>query len=784
MSLATGEPSAPKLADSAISPSELYPRPLSEESEAVKSHTARRKRSNPLLNIPIGRRLALGFLIPALIAGITMTTVGVQSQQRLSQEATVYQNIFDAYTSLTTAITDLQQAQSELLTTLSYAAQPQHLDAILADDQQVVQKYVERCDALLAHYFQQDVLARFPTLAALFTDAGHGAQLEEQLTYSEDAQGTWQAYRSIQARALVAISLGDLASARLLVYTQGDQVFDDAVRNLQTLITFNKTLVPSLHDVAAIEVQNLLASTIFSMLSVLLGIGLVGLLIYSTIVRRLKRLRSVAQAIADGQLNERLHIGGRDEIADVSQATNTMVDTLVGFIEETSRQRDELARGEELKHLHAALQHEQAALKEANARLAALATIDPLTGLPNHRALLEQMDREVDRARRYGHALSVVFFDGDRFKRVNDTYGHAVGDTVLRELGQRVKSVLRGGDTLGRYGGEEFLVVLPETDIDQAKIVAERMRAAVAAFPLAASQVEGGINTTISLGVATYPTDGANTNELREKADQAMYWAKRLGRNQVRTVAEAERAGGNAALSATIHSLERDEPGRMEDSLSKKDPHADLMAVVYSLMWLLELRDHSIFSHSYDVSDLAVAIAQEMRLDEQKVSAISTAALLHDIGKIAIPDSLLHKEGSLSPQEWAAIRQHPELGAQILEVSPTLRELMPAIRHHHERWDGAGYPDRLSGEHIPLEARIIGAAEAYHAMISHRPYQKARSPEAALAELQRCAGKQFDPDVVEAFARVLAQQSAQTEEASLRSSFRNETSEVVEMSSP
>ncbi|MEO8972975.1 MAG: HD domain-containing phosphohydrolase, partial [Ktedonobacteraceae bacterium] len=296
----------------------------------------------------------------------------------------------------------------------------------------------------------------------------------------------------------------------------------------------------------------------------------------------------------------------------------------------------------------------------------------------------------------------------------------------------------------------EFLVLLPETDTEEARQIAERIRVAVAAHPLALSSVDGGINMTISIGVATYPLDGNTIGELVQKADQAMYWAKRLGRNQVRTCAEALRASHDETLSSTVHSLDRHDGPLLDGISGDQEQRATQLTAVYSLMWLIELRDHGISTHSYNVSDLATAIAIEMGLDAQQIFDVSTAALLHDIGKIAIPDALLQKTRHFSANEWTLIKQHAELGAQILEVSPALRHLMPAIRHHHERWDGTGYPDNLAGESIPLEARIISVAEAYDSMLTPRTYQAARSASAALTELQRCAGGQFDPSVVQA----------------------------------
>ena len=419
------------------------------------------------------------------------------------------------------------------------------------------------------------------------------------------------------------------------------------------------------------------------------------------------------------------------------------------------------------------LQDKNHALSEANVRLASLATTDPLTGLPNHRSLFQGLEKELDRACRHGRPLSLIFFDGDRFKRVNDTYGHAVGDTVLCELGERVKGVLRGGDTPGRYGGEEFLILLPETDTEEARQIAERIRAVVATHPLALSHVEDGINMTVSIGVATYPLDGNSSGELVQKADQAMYWAKRLGRNQVRTCAEALRASHDESLSATVHLLERHDSPLLDGMTGDQEQRAAQLAAVYSLMWLIELRDHGISTHSYNVSDLATAIAIEMGLEAQQIFDVSTSALLHDIGKIAIPDVLLQKTSRLTANEWKLIKQHAELGAQILEVSPALRHLMPAIRHHHERWDGTGYPDGLAGESIPLEARIIGVAEAYDTILTPRSSQPARSASAALAELQRCAGGNLTLPLFKLpLLSVIACQRRLSNKVSLKASFK------------
>ena len=417
-----------------------------------------------------------------------------------------------------------------------------------------------------------------------------------------------------------------------------------------------------------------------------------------------------------------------------------------------------------IKRLYLQIEKQNAQLIENNVRLQSLSTTDQLTGLPNHRALHLLLEKECERTRRFGHPLSLLFFDGDRFKQVNDTYGHAMGDLVLRELGERARSVLRAGDTIGRFGGEEFLVLLPETSTPEAQFVAERLRCAVAALPLAAHTVEEGIAVTVSIGVASYPGDGATINEVCEQADQAMYWAKRLGRNQVRTAAEAARANHDAELkAATAHALERQERRERRElvALDGCDPEdqgrVEQMGLIYSLMGVLDLREPGMSAHAHEVSDLVAAMARELQFDEVRTRHAATAAFLHDIGKIALPDRLLQQPRQhFSAQEWRLLHQHAELGAAIVEASPWLGDLAPAIRHHHEHWDGSGHPDGLKGTAIPLEARLIAVAEAYHSMISEQPYQAARRGADALDELERCADTQFDPTLLPVFRVVLA----------------------------
>jgi diguanylate cyclase (GGDEF)-like protein/putative nucleotidyltransferase with HDIG domain len=396
-------------------------------------------------------------------------------------------------------------------------------------------------------------------------------------------------------------------------------------------------------------------------------------------------------------------------------------------------------------------------LELAYATIAQQALTDGLTGLPNHRALMEQLEKEIERARRHKRPFSLLFFDADRFKHINDTYGHAVGDTVLCQLGERARSILRREDTIGRFGGEEFVVLLPESGIAEATEIAERIRAAVATCPIITPDASDAITATVSIGLATYPSDGETDEILLTNADEAMYIAKRMGRNQVRTAAEACQMSADVELMALLQEAKQQDDTQRDDVTLECLREASTLKISSSLLNLLNRRDKNMSAHAYAVSDIATALAQKMELDEKQVARIGMAALLHDIGKVALPDTLLQKTDLLS-SEMGLLSEHAELGAQVLEASPFMSDLVPAVRHHHERWDGNGYPDQLAGVKIPLAARIIAVAEAYDAMQREYPYQQPCSAEKALIEIQQHAGDQFDPLVVHTLSAVLTEQ--------------------------
>ena len=374
-------------------------------------------------------------------------------------------------------------------------------------------------------------------------------------------------------------------------------------------------------------------------------------------------------------------------------------------------------------------------LQAAHDELEALAITDLLTGVPNHRALVAALDQELERARRHSHPCAVLFVDLDHFKALNDGFGHAAGDAALRELGSLVRSCLRSVDTLGRWGGEEFLALLPQTNEQAALVVAERIRSEIAAHVFSAG---GGMHLTSSLGVAIYPDDAGDRSGLVEAADLAMYTAKKLGRNQVRSASDPT----TISLEAYVRTGSREE--------------AALTGAVESLTMLVEARDQYTGEHTNDVALLAMQLALVLGLDATEARMIGLAGRLHDLGKVAVHDAVLQKPGSLTDEEWKLMRTHPIVGAEVVSRMPALRVLAPIIRAHHERWDGHGYPDGLAGESIPLGARIITVVDAYSAMTTNRPYRKASSPAWALLELQRCAGTQFDAKVVAALEHVLS----------------------------
>jgi diguanylate cyclase (GGDEF)-like protein len=395
------------------------------------------------------------------------------------------------------------------------------------------------------------------------------------------------------------------------------------------------------------------------------------------------------------------------------------VSGIVSDVTEHRRLEDELHRSmREMKEAHRELDK---ARLEAELR----AGTDELTSTHNRRRFAQIATEEL--ARNPG-GCGLLLLDADHFKQINDAYGHAVGDAVLIDLAQRLTADLEGGDCLARWGGEEFAILLPGISAeDELMRRAERFRTAVSDAVIVREGIH--LDLTISVGGALAPAHGTTLDALLERADGCLYDAKHRGRNCV------------SLMPSDIRAADASTPNAIE--------------VARALAFACSLREGIPQEHAEEVARLAALTAEFLRLPARVAQRCHLAGWLHDVGKLAVPEQLLTKPGPLDEDEWLIMRTHPAVGADIVKRIPALRQVAPAVRHHHERWTGNGYPDDLAGQAIPIEARIIAAADAYAAMTCDRPYSKARAPQEAAAELQRSAGSHFDPAVVEALIAVL-----------------------------
>jgi diguanylate cyclase (GGDEF)-like protein/putative nucleotidyltransferase with HDIG domain len=419
------------------------------------------------------------------------------------------------------------------------------------------------------------------------------------------------------------------------------------------------------------------------------------------------------------------------------------------------------------------------------------AITDGLTGVKTHRFFMEALSAEWKRSTRAGRNFALVLMDLDRFKFVNDFYGHLEGDLVLQRVGHILEANCRRSDVVARYGGDEFVILMPETSMEQARQLASKLRSWVCADTLLREK-----NVSASFGIACYPLHGSSPQELIQVADASMYLSKHQGGNAVSTAdhfdpSEAKKwkkdvleaylgvtlkrlfATGPEAfeeiyqrLKQFTESLAATEVGNgvtvAQDIPEEAGPQALPQAVldtVTSLAFAIDAKDHYTQGHSQKVSAYAALIAEAMEMNDAEIEEIRLGAVLHDIGKVGIPEQILNKSGPLNPEEWETMKSHVVFGAKILEPLKPLARIREMVHHHHEYFDGSGYPHALRAENIPLGARIIAVADAYDTITSDRTYKKGRTAVDALAELERCANAQFDARIVEIFVRVMRQQA-------------------------
>lgn len=358
-------------------------------------------------------------------------------------------------------------------------------------------------------------------------------------------------------------------------------------------------------------------------------------------------------------------------------------------------------------------------------KMSRISITDELTGLFNHPQFEEVLESEIYRSRRYGGPFSLVMVDLDGLKKHNEKFGQTSGDKVLKAFAQTLKAGLRKTDVACRYGNDKFSIILPVTDANRAKKVVECIRSIFSQMP-EAEQTLGEQFLGLSAGIAEFPQVAVTADGLVCMAECALYYAKMRGGNR----------------SALISDLEVQ---------LTKEPYIERFREVYGIVEYVEARDPTTYGHSENVAITSELIGEALGLSLKELSDLRAAALLHDIGKVVMPDSILVKPCKLTEDEWQLMKTHSAKGAEIVGCIEGLENLTPIIRYHHERYDGTGYPDGLKGEEIPLGSRIISIADAYDTMISERPYSNAMPEERALNKLRQCAGTQFDPRLVNIF---------------------------------
>ena len=407
----------------------------------------------------------------------------------------------------------------------------------------------------------------------------------------------------------------------------------------------------------------------------------------------------------------------------------TMLKTLA---ESATATLNEVKANRDLMQSHLRLQEYTSRLERAVEVERQHATTDALTGLINHRGALHALETATESAKAEGSSLSLLLGDIDGFKLFNDTYGHVMGDEVLRLTADVCRKAVEPDGTVCRYGGDEFLIILPAQNKRAAKKLAYQIteRLGKAEFQTESNTI---VPIRMSLGVATFPQDTTSPSKLVAIADAAMYEAKR------------RLQGAKGSVVST-----------REDTT---------FGVLESLVVAVDTKDRYTRDHCDLVAEYAVKLADRLNLSEDAKRPLRIAGLLHDIGKLVVPDEILKKPGPLTEEEYRIMQRHVKIGEVLIREVPQLKDVIQAVSCHHERYDGSGYPRGLEGEGIPLLGRIIAIADAYSAMCLDRPYRKALPHDRILSELVAGAGVQFDPKITQAFVGLLLEEQLQVRRA-------------------
>lgn len=366
-------------------------------------------------------------------------------------------------------------------------------------------------------------------------------------------------------------------------------------------------------------------------------------------------------------------------------------------------------------------------------KLEELVNKDGLTEVYNHRYFHDTLKEKVALSEKYNEQISMIFVDIDYFKHYNDLNGHQMGDEVLRTIGKILRENLRENDIAARYGGEEFAIILPNTNEKEAVIIADKIRKTIESTKFLGEENQPNGVLTASFGISVYPDKAKDDVTLIKSADDALYRAKFFMKNRVET------------YTSILDEIKQD--------IEEKD--IELVASIKTLISVINAKDRYTYGHSERVVLYCRLLAEKLGLSDEEKKILIYSAYMHDIGKINISKEILTKRMPLTDDEWEILKKHPEEGTEIIKPVKSLEHITPIILHHHEKYNGTGYPGKLKGEEIPYLARVLSVVDSFDAMTSNRPYNVRRTYEQAVEELRKYKGIQFDPEIVEKFIEVI-----------------------------